>query len=279
MGDASRIVLLHGVVDAFDPAGALVDRTLVEHRALEQYLAARRPFVPWDEVPDGSGDILTIDDATRAGAEACRIAVSLGHAVTFFVNPKNIADGQVYFFTVLSAAIDTSRCTSVTHRGVDYPLSSPSMRLTFRRTMKAVLLDCPGEEERERELAKIVDALGVGKVVVPDHHLPITPGELRDLRDLGVRIENHGWDHVEIARLSVEGFREHIVRGRDWLRAHIGVPADSYAVPFGNTFVQSFQQHISGVWFLATRDAPPAQYAERCWNRIEISDEVQLVKV
>lgn len=276
MASTAQIVLLHGIIEAFDPARPLVDRTLVERRALERYLGARPRFVTWGELPNGSGDILTIDDSTRAGADACRLAIRLGHAVTFFVNPQNIVHREAYFFTILSAAIDATRRATIRYRDVDYPLFAPSMRSNFRRAMKGVLLGCPNDETREHELTRIVDSLAVGNVVIPEHHQPITLDELRDLRDLGVRIENHGWDHIEIGRLSDDEFREHVEQGRQWLRTHLGVPADSYAVPFGNTFVPSFQRHVSGAWFLATRDAPAARCSDRCWNRVEISDDVQV---
>lgn len=275
MAHPGTIVLLHGIVDAFDSARPLVDRTMVERHAFERYLGAAAPFGTWDALPDGHVRILTIDDATRAGAEACRVAVKLGHQVTFFVNPKNIETRESYFFTLLSAAIDATRRSAVTHRGVAHPLTDRSLRLAFRRAMKAALLERRSDAEIRSELTQIIDVLDVADVAVPDHHQPITLNELLELRDLGVRIENHGWDHIEIAALSESAFREHVTRGRDWLRAHLDVAADSYATPFGMTFLPQFAHRVAGAWFLARRDLPAGRLAERCWNRVEISEDVQ----
>src|SRR4051794_11118511 len=87
--------LLHGIVDRY-VHGAHAYRSYVPREAFAHYLQSRRgPFRAWDGSPGGD-DVLTVDDATRAGANACTLARRLGHEVIFFVNPYQIATGEPY---------------------------------------------------------------------------------------------------------------------------------------------------------------------------------------
>ena len=96
------------------------------------------PFAGWSA--DGTGgDVLTVDDATCAGADACLTARRLGHEVMFFVNPFQIASGQPYFFSLLDAIIDARTAASVTY---------PGRGIRPRRAGRRASLPIRGDERR-----------------------------------------------------------------------------------------------------------------------------------
>src|SRR5262245_55438790 len=99
------VYLIHGVVDHWSPGKSAL-RNYVPRAAFESYLAAREsPFVGWSERKQ-TDDVLTVDDSTRAAAEACHLARKLGHQVIFFVNPLQIATGLPYFFSLFDSIVD-----------------------------------------------------------------------------------------------------------------------------------------------------------------------------
>src|SRR5687768_446318 len=92
VGAVMTVYLMHGVVHHWSQS-ALVHRNYVPLAAFELHLRQRKtPYVRWS-AGWPSEDVLTVDDATRGGAEACSIARQLGHEVIFFVNPLQVSTG------------------------------------------------------------------------------------------------------------------------------------------------------------------------------------------
>ena len=83
---------IHGIAPVVDRERFL-HRNLLPAAALEAYLAGAAPFVTIAEALAGRGNALTIDDATRAGADAALMARAAGHEVTLFVNPGQVESG------------------------------------------------------------------------------------------------------------------------------------------------------------------------------------------
>ena len=221
------------------------------------------------------GDVLTVDDATRAGAEACWIARELGHEVIFFVNPLQVSTGMPYFFSALDAHIEARTPEVVSWNGEAFDLRERSEVRRFRRAAKAVLMKMMADDAlaAAHELGRIVSSTAA---TMPDFSAPISVSQLRELHALGVRIENHGWSHVEISALDDDAFARHIRDGVDWLRREIEAEATLYAVPFGLTEVVADRLPLlDDVYFLADESRPPGQVAPRAWNRIDITTELQ----
>ncbi len=269
-----NVYLLHGTVDDWTP-GRMALRTYVPRQAFEAYLRQRdAAFVAWcgDRT---SGDVLTIDDATRAGADACLAARELGHEVVFFVNPFQIASGQPYFFSVLDAAIDARTVDCVSYAGRTFALATPGELHRLRGAVKMTLATMAPADAlaAAMELARL---LGVAEVRVHEHQRPVSLDDLRRLRAAGVAIENHGWSHVEIAALDDAGFLQHVVDGREWLRRALSVAAELYAVPFGTTDVpEHLQPHVGAAYFLSDDRLPPRRLTARGWNRRDLTTRLQ----
>jgi hypothetical protein len=268
------VYLLHGVVDHWRK-GASAFRNYVPRKSLESFLRNReRPFVSWNTLRT-EGDVLTVDDATRAGAEACRFARQLGHDVIFFVNPLQIITGEPYFFSLLDALIDAHRATIVEYHGEQFDLRDSAELHRFRLTAKANLMVQPAEDSlRATEaLAKVLGAPGTR---VGDHEVPIGFEELRELHRLGVQIENHGWSHQEISALREAEFAEHVTKGRDWLRQVLEVDSRLYAVPFGLTDIPpAWHPLVGSTYFLADYRLPLIQLGPKSWNRRDLSATLQ----
>jgi hypothetical protein len=267
------VFVLHGIVDDY-AAGAAVHRNYVPRDAFEAYLRSRpTPFAAWDGGGTG-GDVLTVDDATRAGADACLTARRLGHEVMFFVNPFQIVSGQPYFFSLLDATIDARTATAAAYGGETYDLGPAGIR-RFRVAVRDALM-ARRAEESYAAASQLSALLGAGRVEIAAHDRPISRAALVALRDAGVRIENHGWSHVAIDSLTDAEFAEHVTAGREWLRRELSVDAALYAVPFGVDDVPAHRRRwVGDAYFLASRRFPPGRLGPRCWNRKDLVIEMR----
>jgi len=271
------VFLLHGIVDEY-VHGASGYRNYVPRGEFEAYLRSRRaPFGAW-RADERSGDVLTVDDATRAGAEACRVARRLGHEVMFFVNPYQIATGQPYFFSLLDAVIDARSADSVTYRDEVYDLTDGAGVARFRFAAMRALFVKPSAEAYA-DAAELAALLGALDAQVAEHQRPLSLAELIALRDQGVRIENHGWSHVEISALADGAFTEHVIAGREWLERELSVRAGLYAVPFGATDVPPHLRACVGDgYFLASERFPRGRFNPQGWNRRDLAIEMRALK-
>ncbi|MBI3785903.1 MAG: polysaccharide deacetylase family protein [Deltaproteobacteria bacterium] len=269
-----NVYLLHGTVDDWTP-GRMAHQNYVPRPALETYLRQRdRPFAAWCRDAT-AGDVLTVDDATRAGADACLAARQLGHEVVFFVNAFQIASGQPYFFSLLDAAIDARTVDSVSYAGHTFVLAGAGEIQRFRRSAKTNLASMAVSDAltAATELAQL---LGAPEVRVADHQQPLLLNELCRLRAAGVAIENHGWSHVEIGALDDAALVQHVVDGREWLQRSLSVEANLYAVPFGVSDVpMHLQERVGAAYFLCDARLPPRRLSARCWNRRELTTKLQ----
>lgn len=268
------VFLLHGIVEQY-VHGVSAYRNCVPRQAFEAYLRSRRvPFAGWSA--DGAdGDVLTVDDATRAGADACMSARRLGHEVMFFVNPYQIATGQPYCFSLLDAIIDARSAASVAYRGEVYDLTGAAGVRQFRLAARRALIVKP-EPQAYADAVDLSALLGATGAQVREHQRPISLAELIALRDAGVRIENHGWSHVEISSLTDREFAEHVIGGREWLRREVSVQATLYAVPFGSTDVPvRLRKWVADGYFLATDRLPRSRLNPLCWNRKDLVTEMR----
>jgi hypothetical protein len=266
------LFFLHGIVEAWSPS--FVNRNYCSRAAFEAHLRARAtPYGRWEDA--GHEDHLSVDDSTRAGAAACMVARELGHEVVFFINPLQIETGEPYFFSLLDAAIDARAVDTIRYAEASFNLTTYSERRRFRRAVKAVVMRLSSHEATETT-REVAHSLGVDQVEAAEHALPLTYGELEQLAAAGVRIENHGWSHIEIASLDRDGFEEHVRRGREWIRRRLDWEARLYAVPFGLTDVPHDWAELAGdAHLLAREDLPPAQLDTGCWNRHDLTGRLQ----
>jgi hypothetical protein len=268
------VFVLHGTVDRY-VRGAAAHRNYVPRDAFETYLRSRAtPFVGWN-AGRPEGDVLTVDDATHAGADACMTARRLGHEVMFFVNPFQITSGQPYFFSLLDTIIDARTAISVEYQGERYDLSTAIGAHRFRVAVRDALM-VRRADEAYAAVAQLSALLGAGGIEIAPHDRPISPAELRVLKDAGIRIENHGWSHVDINSLTDDEFAEHVTAGREWLRRELSVDASLYAVPFGADDVPADRRRwVGDAYFLASRRFPAARLGPRCWNRKDLITEMR----
>jgi hypothetical protein len=268
------IFVLHGIVESPVP-GACSYRSYVGRDAFETYVRQRAvPFGRWT-ASGPQGDVLTVDDATRAGADACWAARRLGCEVLFFVNPYQVAGGEPYFFAQLDALLDARTATAATYAGARYDLTDPTGLRALRLAIRAALMVEPATQS-QAAIPQLAALLGVARVELAPHQQTISAAELVALRDAGVRIENHGWSHVEIAALDDAQLIAHVVAGRDWLRRELAVDAGLYAVPFGDTDVPArLHEWVAGGYFLASDRFPRGRCGPLAWNRRDLGVEIR----
>jgi hypothetical protein len=271
------IWIIHGIVAQADPL-SFTHRSLLDASRFRRFLERRsRKFVDLDQAVAERGDALTIDDSTSAAADAAELCRVTGHAVTVFVNARNIAWQRTYWFTLLNALVDGCTCDSIVLDGKSFPLHDLSARKRFRKAAKhaAFLLD--NEEAREAFILKLAQSANVGPLRVPGHLATISLDRLRELQATGVRIENHGWTHGNVAAMSQQELIEDIRKGADWLREAASVVASHYAVPFGTaTPSGTLPVSLYRVWHLADESLPAGRLGTRLVNRATLSYDTLL---
>jgi peptidoglycan/xylan/chitin deacetylase (PgdA/CDA1 family) len=268
----SHIYAMHGSIEQTDK-GRMTHRSLSDQKTLSRYLLKRSSsFVHWKDALRGKGNALTVDDATRASANAALLAREHGHAVTLFVNPSYIEQQTSHYFCILSSILERAEARTVRWNDALYHLANYDGRLELRRQVKRQLRGLKDENARLRVLESLRDCIGAPDLEVPDYLKTIPVKDLLALRDAGVDIQNHGWTHGEIAALAIAEQVEEIVRGREWLKSRIGVEADAYAVPFGETVPSDeLSERLNIFFFCADDQLPMGTIKERTINRVNIT--------
>ena len=230
----------------------------------------KTPLVRLEHLNATGGDALTVDDSTMAGAQFCRLARSLGHEVTFFINPSNVELSMPHWFVVLDSALDASARSETVFGGRQFSLRGRRDRKTFRSAVKTAIRQCGTDDEVEEVLREALSGLDVRDPQISAELLPPSVNELRDLLRCGVVIESHGWSHLEVRTLTDDAFRRHIAYSRQWLSAVLGVESTAYAVPFGESVVASHLRENMAIYVLADSNMPAGCAGDSLLNRVEI---------
>lgn len=264
---------LHGIVDEFVPKQQLC-RNYVSRNSLEKYLIERNePYFDWKS-DRTEGDVITIDDSTRAGADACMLLRSLGFPVIFFINPWQIINSENYFFSLLDGYIDNRKKDIFFFEGSTFDLTDYSQVRKFRKKCKNTLMLLSASEAVREVSTSIANILGVTQMQLPDYTRPVNTDELIELRDNGVRIESHGWDHRNISTFSNQALMDDLTSTKTWLKNELGVESSLYAIPFG--FPDLPQGLGNNSEYFLLEDALPQMKLTNCaWNRMDLSDHLQ----
>lgn len=278
LGGEVRIHLLHGVVEKHD-TDLRTHRLCVSKDSFVRHLQSGIRYRRLEELlsghDTGSMNVLTIDDSTLAGVEACRIARELGQEVAFFVNPEPVITEMPYFFSLFDAIIDQRTRSFADFEGNRICLQSPSEVRQWWNLLRNRLkyLD---PQSSLATIRGIGIQLGCELESIPFHLRPPSQSDLRDLIDAGVQVENHGWSHRDISAMDYASFRDHVDRGRMWIRSALGVGADWYATPFGVSPVpEEWQSLLVRPYLLASRDRDEGVQACGAINRRDISHSLR----
>jgi hypothetical protein len=255
--------LIHGVV-------ARRDRKRRAHRlyvSTDDFVRHLRSGVRYGSPAEILGDanaparILTVDDSTRGGAEACLIARELGHEVMFFINPEPVVSGQPYFFSLFDTFVDARKVDLIEiEGGRRLRIDSPAAIRTWWCSVRASLMVLDAEASLAT-VQRIGLALGCADSALPDHLKPVSRAELIQLRDAGVRVENHGWTHLDLAGMTHASFCDHYCRAQQWLRKELGVASVWYASPFGRTEMpREWLTVLERPYFLADPQRPCGRF-------------------
>ena len=268
----ARILTSHGIA-------ARVDRRLFAFRnlwtaeALGKWLSSQRQFVPLPDALAGRGEAFTIDDATRAGADAALLARRHGHAVSLFINPEQVDAGAPYAFVLLNVVLDRARGDGLEFEERMYPVSADAERQTLRRAVKASLQRIADESARRLMVTQLAGHWRVDDLSVPPHFATLTTRDLAALRDAGVDLQNHGWSHTHHAALSAAASDREVREGRTWLQRELGVDARYFAVPFGEALPPDGAAPACDVWFTSTHTMRAGFHGANVFNREDAQEE------
>jgi hypothetical protein len=263
-----RVLCIHGVAPTIDRERFL-HRNLLPSAVLRDVLDNAERFVSIEGALAGHGNALSIDDATRAGADAAMMARNAGHAVTIFVNPGQVESGAPYHFLLLNALLDQVRGDSVELEEVRYPVATNRDRQALRRVLKERLRQLPGEEQRRVEVEELARAWDAGRLGVGKPFTTLTRADLSALVDAGVDLQNHGWTHAFHPALPPDESAEEIRRGREWLHREFGVDARWFAAPFGDSLPHDVAMDCDA-WFTFNGEWQEGWLAPRVYNRANL---------
>lgn len=265
--------LLHGCVKGWRPKTQIF-RNYVDESALESHFAEKQKrYGQWQT--DGSGDTLTVDDSTKAGAEACLLAKKYGHHVIFFINPHQIIANEPYFFSLFDYCLDSRGTESVTFNSTTYNLKVPSQMRQFRLAARAVLMLLDASDAVQN-VRKFADLLHVESFECPKHALPLCREDMLELKRAGVQIESHGWAHQCIKSLDEDAQVQDLQKTANWLKEDLCIDSTLYAVPYGLELLSdSAVEQVRDSYFLVNDDLPMGLVGRKCWNRIDLTSSIR----
>lgn len=243
-------------------------RNLLDYDAASRFLSRSGPrFVPIEAALEGKGSALTIDDNTVAAADLARLAINNGHSVTLFASGRNAKDRLPYVFHTLNAVLDKVGIAEVVLDKQVMSIDVADVKSMIRRWVKDRFASLRTHDDQASVVADFARCVGVSISFLPPYLEPLSADELAELAAIGVDIENHGWEHVDMSGWSVEDIVGLIEKGQQYLAEAVGVTAIHFAVPFGEVAPTIDYWTGPGVWFLASGHTPPGWVRKGVYNR------------
>jgi peptidoglycan/xylan/chitin deacetylase (PgdA/CDA1 family) len=191
--------------------------------------------------------------------------------VTLFVNPYQIEAQRDYWFTRLDALLDATSERRVTYQNRPYTLDSSTAVRQFRLAVKTVLMRLSAIEAHSA-VDELADALGARRLEVPEHGRVLPVSELIRLQNIGVSVDNHGWDHRDIGDCKSDDIAREIIRVRNWILGNVGKAPRHFAVPYGLARLNdSVLSQLDGLILLADSREHAGNVDSRHWNRSDIT--------
>ena len=259
------VFALHGLSTRAEPR-KFVYRNIADEETLTRVLSSRHRFVPLADALAGRGDALTIDDGTRAAADAALLARRFGHAVSLFINPAHVDSARPYSFHLLNALLD-QLAETVVFDGKRYWARWMTEKRRLRAQLKKSLRDTRSEDERTDAVRTLASEWSIGPLAVPSFLEPLNVADLRQLLENGVEIHNHGWSHSCHKRLTPDESAQEIERGREWLQSMLGVHSRVFVVPYGDVYPAAPALEACDVWLTRDPLRPSGPVSPGVWNR------------
>lgn len=261
----------HGIVDGCN-TGRFEHRNMLDTEEFRKILTEAPRFVSITDALEGRGWALTIDDATRAAADAARMARELGHEVTLFINPWQIEDGKPSWFSRLDGWLDFVDAENLTWNGNEYDLSNLDGKNRFRTDVKFAMRRHQDQRQSCALIDHLEDLLGILGKSVPEHLTCLTKGDLGELKAMGIDIQNHSWTHSDPLALGPERFETELRKGRAWLHTNLGIDARYLACAYGEYLPHPAMLQENGtVCLLLHNHVAPGHVGDNIFNRLNLT--------
>jgi hypothetical protein len=265
------IYAMHGVVRS-PSLQLLIHNWMTDAERFASFLSKRSPFVALGRALEGEGDALTIDDATRAAQEAALLARDHGHEVTLFINSQNVKDSFPYYLHVLSSILDSVDSSQLAMLRKKYvPSEFPTHKKSIRQFFKHRLSRLPDERSRQDLLDVLASDMGISEVSLPAHLRTLSPGDLAELTENGVQLENHGASHAHFSIFHDCDARAQIAECRSWLLTNFAVESRYFAVPFGDVLPRfEVSNDVASCWFIQEELLQAGFVGPKIYNRADL---------
>jgi hypothetical protein len=243
-------------------------QNIADRQAARRFLSSIPRLVPLSAALAGAGDALTIDDATRGGADASMLARDLGHEVSLFVNPEVVESGDPYWFNLMDVLVDALSFGSYHFDSDSVAVTNETERRGLRERIKTNARALRDERDRVAYVRSLATHWQVS-IDVPRHYEILRKADLVELRDAGVDLQNHGWSHADHSRLSSQDSASEIRRGREWLKTELAVDAAYFAVTYGDVMPHE-QPAECDSWLTFFWQQPGGPMAAKVFNRVDL---------
>lgn len=263
---------LHGVSSNYN-AAAQSCRNYIPTNLFEVFLdSIDWKYSSWKNFSNKT-NVLTIDDSTYGGAEACLLARKKGHEVIYFINPCQIQSNASYFFCLLDLYLDSKTVNDIYFNSKKFSLANNRELKKFRKEVKNIAMSLSAENAVEFIKNDVFKILKCSENHMPEHLKTIGIEQLINLEKSGVIIQSHGWSHKNISSFSASEFETDIEMTNNWLRINFDIDPLMYAVPFGFPDIpEKVKESFAMTYFLVDDDLPNGQLSSICWNRIDITN-------
>lgn len=264
---------LHGVVRGKD-ASRFTHRNLLDLDRFAFFLSSiGMRIASLHELKHAAGVSFSIDDSTRAAADAAMLIAEKGYPVTLFLNPGPIEERQPYFSSLLNVLLDVADGVQFEYENVIYNLHDFRDRQRFRLHFKQrEILSARSGEEQCAMVNALARRLGVRDgLELPPHSQTLSAADVARLANAGVALGNHGWSHVNFSILAPSEATMQIERAAAWLRTTDSVQSRPFAVPFGRQLPPSgFTLGEGDTWILTDERLHAGWVGPSVLNRVAL---------
>ncbi|MBS0186231.1 MAG: polysaccharide deacetylase family protein [Proteobacteria bacterium] len=262
------IYAIHGVVQNFSQK-KFCHRDFLDYNLFKTHLRTRKKkYVSLEKALENKGDALTIDDSLLGALEAAILCRNFGHDVSLFINPFYIEERILYWFCLLNIFLDHAPSIKIIWENEEYLLNSFEEKIKFRIKIKNKIAKLPTEEERQTFLKLFSKDFFDCHFQIPSHLDLLTIDDLRNARNLGIEIHNHGWTHRQLTEVSHIELDEEILKAKKWFQNKLYINTDFYAVPFGKDLPSDkYNFDNFRIWFLTYYQLHYGKIGPKIYNR------------
>lgn len=227
------IYISHGTVPRWSSQRISHALFLPEAKIARHLRWRRVKYVPLAQALRGQGDALTIDDGSHGALRLALMARHYNHAVSWFVNGRNVEDRTHYYPFQISSMLDNAQATTCEFERVIWNLQTDAGRRALRLRIKAAYMRLRSHGAIEELIEVLARSLEVDATRMEHSLTTVGPAELCQAAMAGIDLQNHSWSHLNPQVLSEGERTAEAVKNEEYLSQFRKATTRVFAPPFG----------------------------------------------